>query len=212
VSTSLHLIWRTDHLFDDLISEREPPPNRAGSCTGGVEHHLTEGAVMMAYALHLLRTVPDLRHVAIHPDGEHGKRFDFAGWLGRQGFTLTRGQGTTSYGGLYSGPGGRTLLLNPASGRFDVLAETEAGSVAAECKGGVINTKHAGQTSRLRKGLCEAVGMLLQNPVREGQRQVAVVPLTPATEALGRKMAARARAAGIEIALVDGRGNVVDLD
>lgn len=166
---------------------------------------------MMAYALHLLRTVPDLRHVAIHPDGEHGKRFDFAGWLGRQGFTLTRSQGSTSYGGVYSGPGGRTLLLNPASGRFDVVAETEAGSVAAECKGGVLNTRHAGQVSRLRRGLCEAVGILLQNPIREGQRQVAVVPLTSATEALGRKMVPRARAAGIEIALVDGRGNVIDL-
>jgi hypothetical protein len=30
-------------MFDDLISIREPPPNRVGSCDGGVEHHLSEG-------------------------------------------------------------------------------------------------------------------------------------------------------------------------
>lgn len=36
---------------------------------------------MVAFAMHLLRTVPNLRHVAIHPDGEHGKQFDFQGWL-----------------------------------------------------------------------------------------------------------------------------------
>ena len=36
---------------------------------------------MVAFAMHLLRTVPGLKHVAIHPDGEHGKRFDFLGWL-----------------------------------------------------------------------------------------------------------------------------------
>lgn len=73
--------------------------------------------------------------------------------------TLLRGQ--TTYGGLYSGPGGQTLPLNPASGRSDVPGETEAGSVAAECKGGIGYTCHAGQVSQLRKRLCEAVGMLL---------------------------------------------------
>ena len=55
-----------------------PPPNRAGKSDGPHEHHLYEGAVMLAYAMHLLRT-EDAREVCIHPDGEHGKQFDFAG-------------------------------------------------------------------------------------------------------------------------------------
>jgi hypothetical protein len=74
----------------------------------------------------------------------------------------------------------------------------------AECKGGVINSKHSGQLSRLRKGLCEAVGLSLATETVEGRRQFAVVPKTATTAALAKKMAARARAAGIEIALVNG--------
>jgi hypothetical protein len=72
-------------MFDDLITYHAPPPNRVSSCLGEVEHHFSEGAVMMAFAMHLLRTVPDLVHVAVHPDGEHGKRFAFKDWLQRQG-------------------------------------------------------------------------------------------------------------------------------
>ena len=45
----------------------------------------------------------------------------------------------------------------------------------------------------------------------EGRRQFAVVPKTATTLALAKKMAARARAAGIEIVLVDGFGNVEDV-
>jgi hypothetical protein len=41
---------------------------------------------MMALAMHLLRSVDGRRRVAIHPDGEHGKRFDFKGWLEKNGF------------------------------------------------------------------------------------------------------------------------------
>jgi hypothetical protein len=39
---------------------------------------------MLAYAMHLLRTT-STHEVLVHPDGEHGKRFDFAGWLSKQG-------------------------------------------------------------------------------------------------------------------------------
>jgi hypothetical protein len=66
--------------FDDLITELAPPPNRLGRCDGELERHLHEGAVMVAYAMHLLRTTP-ATEILVHPDGEHGKRFDFAGWL-----------------------------------------------------------------------------------------------------------------------------------
>ena len=72
--------------FDDLVTALEPPPNRVGKSDGLHEHHLYEGAVMVAYAMHLLRT-QGARDVRIHPDGEHGKQFDFAGWLGRRNFT-----------------------------------------------------------------------------------------------------------------------------
>jgi hypothetical protein len=166
---------------------------------------------MVAFAMHLLRTAPALREVSIHPDGEHGKRFDFQGWLGRRGFTLKSPMGKTSYGGTYCAPDGRTIIVNPSSGRGDVVAEGEGTSVVAECKGGIINTRHAGQLSRLRQGLCEVVGLSLASPPVEGRRQFVVVPRTKVTENLARRMAGRAGAAGIEIALVDGRGNVFDV-
>jgi hypothetical protein len=196
-------------VFDDLLTMHEPPPNRAQHCAGGREHHLTEGAVMIAFAMHLLRTVPDLKHVAIHPDGEHGKRFDFKNWLGSHGFSMTKPMGSTAYGGLYSSAAaGQTLLINPKSGLGDVVADISGRSFVAECKGGTINSKHAGQVSRLRKGLCETVGLSLAVPIAPGKRQFAVVPHTPATEHLAKKMIVRARSAGVEIALVNGRGAV----
>ncbi|MBB4261309.1 hypothetical protein GGD64_005359 [Bradyrhizobium sp. CIR3A] len=39
----------------------------------------------MVAAMHLLRTIPAMREVSIHPDGKYGKRFDFSGWLGKRG-------------------------------------------------------------------------------------------------------------------------------
>jgi hypothetical protein len=73
-------------MLDGLLSVRAPPLNRIGFFDGGVEHNLTEGAVMVAFAIHLLRTVPELKLVSIHPDGEHGKRFGFVTWLAENGF------------------------------------------------------------------------------------------------------------------------------
>jgi hypothetical protein len=84
--------------FDDLVTAKAPPPNRIGKAAGDIEHHLYEGAVMVAYAMHLLRTQPT-KLIHIHPDGEHGKQFDFAGWLGRQGFLIVSRTGKTAYGG-----------------------------------------------------------------------------------------------------------------
>jgi hypothetical protein len=90
-----------------------------------------------------------------------------------------------------------------------VVATTCTESIVAECKGGIVNTRHAGQTSRLRKGLCEAVGLLMAR--EKGGRQVAVVPNTETTFRLAKRLAPRARDAGIDIALVDERGRVVDV-
>lgn len=195
-------------MFDDLIVELDPPPNRQGHCDGGKELHLTEAAVMLAYGMHLLRTIPGLHHLELHPDGEHGKRFEIAQWLAARGFVLKKTQGKTAYCGTYVG-GKQDIVVTSIPGKGDVVAITADGIVIAECKGGIINTRHAGQTSRLRKGLCEAVGLLMARP--KGGRQVAVVPHTETTFRLAQKLAPRAKDAGIDIALVDAQGRVVDI-
>jgi hypothetical protein len=194
--------------FEDLVTALAPPPNRVGKADGDHEQHLCEGAVMIAYAMHLLRT-EGAQQVRIHPDGEHGKQFDFAGCLGRRGFTKISIIGTTAYGGAYESSAGQTITVNPRSGLGDVVAEVGNLTISAECKGGIINTKHPGQISRLYKGLCETVGMLMATPTQG--RQVAVVPLTPSTMRLAERLAPRCALAGIAIALVGIRGAVIDV-
>jgi hypothetical protein len=168
--------------------------------------------VILAFGLHLLRTIPGLLRVALHPDGEHAKSFCFPEALARRGFAKSSSTGRTAYGGVYAHPDGRMILVNPASGRMDVLADHGALSVGAECKGGIINTKHPGQNSRLRKGLCEAVGLLLSKELNPDQRQFAVVPRTTVTETLAARLAARGAKAGISIALVSADGNVQEIN
>lgn len=60
---------------------------------------------MVAYAMHLLRA-EGAEHVRVHPDGEQGKQFDFAGWLQRRGFAKVSSIGSTSYGGVYRNAAG----------------------------------------------------------------------------------------------------------
>lgn len=194
--------------LDGLITELAPPPNRVRKCDGNVEHHLSEGAVMLAYAMHLLRTT-STHEVLVHPDGEHGKRFDFAGWLSKHGFERTSQTGKTAYAGRYVLTGERAIVVHPASGKGDVVADAGGTIISAECKGGIINTRHPGQVSRLYKGLCETVGMLMANP--SPGRQIAVVPRTEGTLRLAQRLAPRCASAGIELALVGSRGEVVDV-
>lgn len=194
--------------FEDLVTPLEPPPNRVGKSDCLHEHHLYEGAVMLAYAMHLLRAQGG-RDVHIHPDGEHGKQFDFAAWLGRRDFTKTSSLGSTTYGGTYRNPAGQTITVHPKSGLGDVVAEVGNHIISAECKGGIINTRHPGQVSRLYRGLCETVGLLMATPSQG--RQVAVVPLTDGTLRLAERLAPRCALAGIEIALVGSRGEVMDV-
>ncbi|HET9281405.1 MAG TPA: hypothetical protein VFR24_05535 [Candidatus Angelobacter sp.] len=195
-------------MFEDLVVELDPPPKRRNHCRGPKERHLTEAAVMLAYGMHLLRTVPDLQQVELHPDGEHGKRFEIAAWLEGRSFVLKERQGKTSYCGIYAGEK-QSIVVTSIPGKGDVVATAQGETIMAECKGGIVNTRHPGQVSRLRKGLCEAVGLLMARP--KGGRQVAVVPHTETTLQLAQKLASRARDAGIEIALVDHKGNVVDI-
>jgi hypothetical protein len=194
--------------FDDLIRELAPPPNRVGRCSGDREHHLDEGGVMVAFAMHLLRTT-STKEVFVHPDGEHGKRFDFAGWLHKRGFELASRSGRTGYGGTSTWPDGRHIVVNPTPGKGDVVAEIDGVVLSAECKGGIINTRHSGQVSRLYKGLCETVGLLMANP--SPGRQIAVVPRTDGTLKLAQRLAPRCAAAGIELALVAPKGQIQDV-
>lgn len=194
--------------FEDLVTALEPPRNRVGKSNGTHEHHLYEGAVMIAFAMHLLRT-EDVRDVRIHPDGEHGKQFDFAGWLTRRGFAKTSILGSTAYGGVYLNAVGQAITVNPKSGLGDVVASVRDHIISAECKGGIINTRHPGQISRLYKGLCETVGMLMATPSQG--RQVAVVPLTEGTLRLAERLVTRCALAGIEIALIGSRREVVEV-
>jgi len=71
--------------------------------------------------MHLLETTPATT-VRVHPDGEHGRQFDFAGWLGRHGFLKTESAGKTSYGGTYTVSGVPVVT--------DDLATTITGSIA----------------------------------------------------------------------------------
>lgn len=192
--------------FDDLITMRSPPPNRVGKSDGPHEHHLYEGAVMVAYAMHLFRTQP-IKEIRIHPDGEHGKQFDFSGWLGRRKFSMVSSTGKTTYGGTYTDGEGRVVIVNPKSGLGDVVANVGNQIISAECKGGIINTRHSGQVSKLYKGLCETVGLLMATP--SPGRQVAVVPYTESTFRLASRLAPRCALAGIELALIKSRGEVI---
>jgi hypothetical protein len=110
---------------------------------------------------------------------------------------------------VYRNAAGQSVTVNPKSGLGDVVAEVGNQIVSAECKGGIINTRHAGQVSRLYNGLCETVGLLMATPSQG--RQVAVVPYTEGTLRLAERLAPRCALAGIEIALVGSRGEVRDV-
>ncbi|MBZ9798809.1 hypothetical protein [Mesorhizobium sp. ES1-4] len=189
-----------------FITLYDAPEKRRRYADGGIEHKFTEAAVMLAYASHLMAQSAGACVVSIHPDGEHAKVFDIAAFLLGRGFVREKAIGTTPYGGQYR-QGEHTIIVNPSSGRGDVVGEIDGRRVVAECKGGTINSTHAGQKSRLRKGLAELVGQLM---VREpaNERQVAVLPYTTEVERLSLKLAPRCKMAGIEIALVHADGMI----
>lgn len=191
-----------------LIQERPPPPKRVGKCDGEFEEHLTEGAVMLAFAMYLF-TKPTIRQVNVYPDGLHGIHFDFRRWLDGHGFKRTQPMGTTSYGGIYVQSDGRKLFLQPKSGLGDVTVSEPQCEIVAECKGGIINTRASGQKSKLYRGLCEAVGLLMASS--SAGRRIAVVPHTETTQKLAQRLQKRCSDAGIEIGLVGSQGQIIIL-
>ena len=74
-------------------------------------------------------------------------------------------------------------------------------TIVAECKGGIINTRHPGQKSRLRSGLCEAVGLLMAHEMN-GDRLFAVVPDTEDTRRLAERIRPRCVSVGINVILM----------
>ena len=190
--------------LQNLILFKKPPEKRLSKAVGGSEHHMSEAAVMLAFAMHLFAR--GAGQVSIHPDGEHGKRFEIQQWLATHGFVRQEGWGTTSYAGRYVN-GNLVLEVYVKPGQGDVVANINGQMVVAECKGGIVNTRHAGQVSRLRKGLHEAAGQLLTRS-GNGEINVAVVPHTITTRDLAIRMAPRANRAGISIALITSTGVV----
>ncbi|MCP3471796.1 hypothetical protein NLM33_25010 [Bradyrhizobium sp. CCGUVB1N3] len=191
--------------FDDLIVERPPT---AGAPADRPDRHFYEGAVMLAYAMHLFRTEP-VREVRIHPDGQHAQQIDFPGWLEKRGFRRIA-TARSAFAGTFEDADGRRIVIHPQSGLSDVTAEANGVTIEAECKGGTIETRHPGRLSKLDKGLCEIVGRLMMRA--PGTRQVAVMPATEVTRRVGRKLAPRCAASGIRIALVGDRGEVEDVE
>ena len=151
---------------------------------------------MLACAMHVLQT-EDTCEASIDPDGQQNRQFPFADWLDRHGFTKASSIGTSACGGKRKSRNGQTVTVNPKSG-------LGANDLVAECKGGSINSRHPGQRSRLRRGLCEAVGLSMTKP--STGRQVAVVPETDSTLRLAGILAPWCVSTRIGIALVGNRG------
>ena len=107
---------------------KEAPVTRLSKVQDGIEEHMSEAAVMLAFAMHLFSRGAD--QVSIHPDGEHGKRFEIQAWLATHGFTWSHGWGTTNYAGRYLN-GDRTLEVHVKPGLGDVVAEIGGSPVIA---------------------------------------------------------------------------------
>ena len=187
-----------------LITMSRPPKNRVGRHDDDHEHHLSEGAVMLAVASWLFDQGAE--EVCVHPDGQHMKAFDMPGWLEAKGFSRVTTTGSRGLSGEFR-RGAQCLTLQAKPGHGDVVTRLDGVEIEIETKGGCINTRHPGQLSRLRKGLHEAVGQLLSSP-RNNRRFIAVVPFHKETERWASRLAERCSLVGIEIALVTGSGDV----
>lgn len=185
--------------------QKVPNNKRRGQHDGIAEEYFHEAAVMLAYAVHLIAR--GAREVGIHPDGMHARVHDIEAWFDAAGFVRVSGIPGRCVGTFRKG--GRIICVDFRSGVGDVVATVDRTKVIAECKGGIVNTRHNGQLSKLRRGLCEAVGQLIGREPGSHERHVAVVPYTMLTYGLAKRMASRASMAGVEIALVKPSGVVI---
>lgn len=192
----------------DFVTDHLPPEKRRRFCIDGVEQKLSEGSVQLAFALYLLEHPEGGSTVEMYPDGEHAKRFDIPAFLTSRGFKKDRALGSTEYGGEYVRDNSR-LIINPKSqhGRGDVVGIISGRIVRAECKGGIINSRHSGALSKLRSGFNELVGQTMSME-DNGDRHVAVAPKTDASLIQAGRLQQRCRKAGIEIALVERDGSI----
>ena len=187
------------------LTPKEPAEKRAGKHEGTHELQFSELAMMLAVAEWLFSE--GASKVCIHPAGTHLKQFDAAKWLKSEGFIKISPLGRTRLGGEYRREG-QTLVIYPCSGLGDVVARINGGDVKVETKGGLINSKYAGQVSKLRRGLQEAVGQLMSSPRDEGARLIAAVPSHPETEKVAQRLLERCNIVGIDIALLSADGTV----
>jgi hypothetical protein len=115
--------------FDDLIVERPPT---VGGPADKPDPHFYEGTVMLAYAMHLLRTEP-VREVRIHPDGQHARQVDFPGWLEKRGFRRTA-TARTPFAGTFEDAEGRRIVIHPRSGLSDVTTDANGPNQAGRSR------------------------------------------------------------------------------
>lgn len=188
-----------------FITPHSPPEKRQRYCEGGVEFKLSEAAVQLAFSLYLLEHEKGGATVEMFPDGEHAKRFDIPGFLTSLGFSKTAAMGSTAYGGTYQRDD-QTLIAQ--HGRGDVVGMLNRVVVRAECKGGIINSKHSGARSSLRSGFNELIGQTMSMAV-DGARHIAVAPQTSDSELQASRLKDRCKSAGIEIALITRDGEVI---
>jgi hypothetical protein len=121
---------------------------RQGKHDGAHEEYFPEAAVMLAFAMHLLKR--GAKSVRIHPDGMHAKIHDIRASLASAGFTSTN-EGASCAGQYVRGR--KMINVGFRAGVGDVVADVGGETIFAECKGGIVNTRHPGQRSKLRKGL-----------------------------------------------------------
>ena len=188
-----------------FVVEKIAPPKRFGKHEGHYERHIPEILVMLAAAEWAFGAGSE--DVSIHPDGMHFKDFDLPNWLRNRAFVQETFTGTSNKTGRFR-RGRQVLVVHSRSGLGDVIASIGTRKLEFEAKGGCINSIHAGQLSKLRKGLHEAVGQLMATP-RNDAELIAVVPSHKQTRRLAEKLARRCRLVGIEIALVEEDGELV---
>ena len=195
-----------------LVTRHPAPEARARfvAADDGIEFKFTEGAVQIAVALALLEDSRSCGSAEIYPDGEHAKRFSIKKFLKEQGFSFVQNpRTTTDYAGTYK-RGTSSLIVNPKAvhGQGDVVAKINDVTVRVECKGGTINSKHAGVQSKLRSGFAELIGQAMAMD-DNGDRHVIALPLTDLTKKQAKRLSARCLKAGIEIALVREDGSLL---